>query len=99
MLSDSGHLTRPSMKSSPLSDRSTRISGNESGAGHQPGHRSVPRDRKLAEQLSTAEEVWILLVVPGEMKAGFHGGAQQRRNESLLNRLLAKPTEGVKKSV
>jgi len=28
-------------------------------------------------------------------KPGFQGGTQQRRNESLLNRLLAKPTVGV----
>ncbi len=52
-------------------------------------------DRKLAEQLGTAEEVWIPLFVLGEMKAGFQGGTQQHLNESLLNRLLAKPTVGV----
>ena len=52
-------------------------------------------DVELAEQLGTAEEVWIPLFALGEIKAGFQGGAQQRRNESLLNRLLAKPTVGV----
>ena len=52
-------------------------------------------DRELAEQLGTAEEVWIPLFALGEIKAGFQGGSQQRRNESLLNRLLAKPTVGV----
>lgn len=52
-------------------------------------------DLELAEQLGTAEEVWIPLFALGEIKAGFQGGAQQRRNESLLNRLLAKPTVGV----
>ena len=52
-------------------------------------------DLELAEQLGTAEEVWIPLFALGEMKAGFQGGTQQRRNESLLNRLLAKPTVGV----
>ena len=52
-------------------------------------------DLELAEQLGTAEEVWIPLFVLGEMKAGFQGGSQQRRNESLLNRLLIKPTVGV----
>ena len=49
----------------------------------------------MAEQLSTAEEVWIPLVALGEIKAGFQAGTQQRRNETLLNRLLAKPTVGV----
>jgi tRNA(fMet)-specific endonuclease VapC len=52
-------------------------------------------DLELAEQLGTAEEVWIPLFVLGEIKAGFQGGTQQRRNETLLNRLLAKPTVGV----
>jgi tRNA(fMet)-specific endonuclease VapC len=52
-------------------------------------------DLDLAEQLGTAEEVWIPLFALGEIKAGFLGGTQQRRNESLLNRLLAKPTVGV----
>jgi len=52
-------------------------------------------DLDLAEQLGTAEEVWIPLFALGEIKAGLLGGTQQRRNESLLNRLLAKPTVGV----
>lgn len=52
-------------------------------------------DSELAEQLGTCEEVWIPFVVIGELKAGFHGGTQHRRNEMLLNRLLAKTTVGV----
>ncbi len=52
-------------------------------------------DLELAEQLGTAEEVWIPLFALGEIKAGFQGGTRQHRNESLLNRLLAKPTVGV----
>lgn len=52
-------------------------------------------DVELAEQLGTAEEVWIPLFALGEIRAGFQGGTQQRRNESLLTRLLAKPTLGV----
>ena len=52
-------------------------------------------DVELAEQLSTAEEVWIPLFALGEIKAGFQGGKQQPRNESLLNRLLSKPTVDV----
>ena len=52
-------------------------------------------DLELADQLGTAEEVWIPLFALGEIKAGFQGGTQQRRNESLLNRFLAKPTVGV----
>jgi predicted nucleic acid-binding protein len=52
-------------------------------------------DVELAERLGAGEEVWIPFVVLGEMKAGFQGGTQQRRDEVLLNRLLAKPTVGV----
>ena len=47
-------------------------------------------DADLAKWLEVCEEVWIPLMVLGEIKAGFHGGTQQRRNEVLLNRLLAK---------
>ena len=49
-------------------------------------------DEHLAELLGTAEEVWVPLIVLGEIKAGFRGGTQHRRNEALLSRLLAKPT-------
>jgi tRNA(fMet)-specific endonuclease VapC len=49
----------------------------------------------LADWLGTCEEVWIPLVVLGEIKAGFQGGAHQHRNEILLQRLLAKTTVGV----
>jgi predicted nucleic acid-binding protein len=52
-------------------------------------------DAELAERLATAEEVWIPLIVLGEIKAGFAGGTRQHRNEVLMNRLLAKPTVGL----
>lgn len=52
-------------------------------------------DVELAQQLSTAEEVWIPLFALGEIKAGFQGGTQHRHNENLLNRFLAKPTVAV----
>ncbi len=52
-------------------------------------------DLELAEQIGTAEEVWIPLFVLAEIRAGFHGGTQHRQNENLLTKLLAKPTVGV----
>jgi tRNA(fMet)-specific endonuclease VapC len=52
-------------------------------------------DAALADWLGTCEEVWIPLVVLAEIKAGFLGGTEQRRNEALLQALLAKPTVGV----
>ena len=52
-------------------------------------------DADLADRLGTCDEVWIPLVVLGEIKAGFLGGSQQHRNQTLLQKLLAKPTAGV----
>ena len=52
-------------------------------------------DMRLAGLLGTCDEVWIPLIVLGEIKAGFLGGTQQHRNEGLLQRLLAKITVGV----
>lgn len=52
-------------------------------------------DAALAEYLGICDEIWIPLIVLGEIKAGFYGGAQQHRNEALLHRLLAKTTVGV----
>ncbi len=49
-------------------------------------------DAELAERLEICDEVCIPLIVLGEIKAGFLGGSQQRRNEVLLHKLLAKPT-------
>ncbi len=52
-------------------------------------------DMALADLLGTCEEVWVPLIVLGEMKAGFYGGSQQHRNEALLQAFLAKPTVGI----
>ena len=52
-------------------------------------------DALLAEQLGACEEVWVPLMVVGEIKAGFHGGTQRLRNEALLQRFLSKATVSV----
>ena len=52
-------------------------------------------DARLAERLGVCDEVWVPLVVLGEIKAGFHGGTQRHRNEALLQRFLAKATVSV----
>lgn len=49
----------------------------------------------LAERLGVCDEVWVPLMVLGEIKAGFQGGTQRHRNEALLQRFLAKPTVSV----
>jgi predicted nucleic acid-binding protein len=52
-------------------------------------------DARLAERLGRCDEVWVPLMVLGEIKAGFHGGTQRLRNEALLQRFLAKSTVSV----
>jgi tRNA(fMet)-specific endonuclease VapC len=52
-------------------------------------------DEALAHRWEACDEVWIPLIVLGEIKAGFYGGTEQRRNEILFNKLLTKPTVGV----
>lgn len=52
-------------------------------------------DTALADLLGGCDEVWIPLIVLAEIKAGFHGGAAQHRNEILLRQFLAKPTVDV----
>src|SRR3954464_5304739 len=52
-------------------------------------------DAELAERLGGGDEVWVPLMVLGEIKAGFQGGTQRRRNEALLQRFLAKATVSV----
>jgi len=52
-------------------------------------------DSELADRLGECDEVWLPLMVLAEMKAGFHGGSQQHRNEVLLQSFLAKPTVGI----
>ena len=49
-------------------------------------------DAALAETLATCEEVWIPLIVLGEIQAAFYGEMQQQRNEILLHRFLSKAT-------
>ena len=52
-------------------------------------------DTELAARRENSDEVWIPLVVLAEIKAGFYGGSQQHRNETLLRKFLAKPTVDV----
>ncbi len=52
-------------------------------------------DAELADRLGECDEVWVPLMVLGEMKAGFYGGSQQHRNEKVLRTFLATPTVGI----
>jgi predicted nucleic acid-binding protein len=46
-------------------------------------------DPTVADSLGNCEEVWIRLMVLGEIKAGFYGGTQRLRNETLIRKTLA----------
>lgn len=52
-------------------------------------------DTELAARLASCTEIWIPLIVLGEIKAGFLGGAERHRNEILLHKFLAKATVNV----
>ena len=52
-------------------------------------------DAELADRLARCDEVWLPLIVLGEIKAGFCGGMHRSRNEALLQSLLSRATVGV----
>lgn len=52
-------------------------------------------DTELAAELEVCAEIWIPLMVLGEIQAGFQGGSRSRQNEALLQRLLAKSSVDV----
>lgn len=52
-------------------------------------------DAKLGEEIGACEQVWLPVIVLGEIRAGFLGGSHHGRNEGLLRQFLAKPTVGV----
>jgi len=52
-------------------------------------------DRELADRLAECDQVWLPLMVLGEIQAGFLGGTQQHRNELLLRSFLIQPTVGI----
>jgi len=86
----SGLLTRPSTRSWGPGGKSTWTSGNESRVDTNRLTDLLRGDAQLAERLGACDEVWIPLVVLGEIKAGLQGGTQRHRNEALLQRFLAK---------
>ena len=52
-------------------------------------------DSALANVMGTCDEVWIPLMVLGEIKAGFYDGNRRSHNEALLASLMARNTVGV----
>ena len=48
-------------------------------------------DAPVVERVEAADEVWLPLIVLGELRAGFAVGNQGPRNEAILRRFLLKP--------
>ena len=46
-------------------------------------------DRRVAEVVETADEVWLPVIVLGELRAGFAVGTRGAQNEALLQRFLS----------
>lgn len=45
----------------------------------------------VVQRLSIASEIWVSLVVIGELRAGFRVGSRRQQNERFLARFLSKP--------
>ncbi|MCP4754883.1 MAG: type II toxin-antitoxin system VapC family toxin [Proteobacteria bacterium] len=45
--------------------------------------------------ISLAENVFMSVIVLGELYAGFRGGSKYRQNDEILRKFLSKPTVGV----
>jgi tRNA(fMet)-specific endonuclease VapC len=52
-------------------------------------------DASVIRTVEEADEVWLPLIVMGELRAGFAVGSQGPRNEAVLRRFLLKPGVGV----
>lgn len=52
-------------------------------------------DQAVLELVEHAEQVWLPLIVVGELRAGFAAGSQEARNEAVLRRFLFKPGVGI----
>jgi tRNA(fMet)-specific endonuclease VapC len=49
----------------------------------------------IVDTVEQADEVWLPLIVVGELRAGFAAGNQEPRNEAVLRRFLLKPGIGI----
>jgi tRNA(fMet)-specific endonuclease VapC len=49
-------------------------------------------DNRVLDALTSAETVWMSVIVLGELYAGFRGGTKMLENQQQLDLFLAKPT-------
>jgi tRNA(fMet)-specific endonuclease VapC len=52
-------------------------------------------DPAVVQRIATASEVWLSVIVIGELRAGFLHGSQQDKNERYLAKFLSKPNVAV----
>jgi tRNA(fMet)-specific endonuclease VapC len=52
-------------------------------------------DRDVGSRFASAAELWMPIIVLGELLAGFAHGRDRRSNESKLRRFLHKPATGL----
>lgn len=52
-------------------------------------------DKSVFGAISSAENVFMSVIVLGELHAGFRGGSKYKYNIEILDRFLSKPTVGV----
>ena len=52
-------------------------------------------DAETINRVQSATEVWVPLIVLGELYAGFELGSQKERNENQLDSFLSQPSVGV----
>ncbi len=52
-------------------------------------------DSRTIRRLQSATEVWVPLIVLGELYAGFELGSQKEQNEKHLETFLSQPSVGV----
>ena len=50
---------------------------------------------EVVVRLQLAREVWLPVIVLGELKAGFAAGTRRKKNEAALRRFLDKPNVAV----
>ena len=55
----------------------------------------VRGEASVAGIVEMADEVWLPVIVIGELRAGFAAGSQGPRNEATLRRFLLKPGVGI----
>ena len=48
-------------------------------------------DPAVVQRVTSASEVWLSVIVLGELRAGFLYGSQRSKNERFLARFLSKP--------